>query len=363
MGSIWGENLKISLFGESHGRGIGVVLDGLPAGIALDEARIAAFMARRAPGRASHTTARREADEPEILSGFYQGRTTGTPLAAVIRNTDTRSADYAELLEKPRPGHADLTGAIRYGGAQDPRGGGHFSGRLTAPLTFAGAVASQILAERGIRIAAHLYEVAGIRDLPFDAVTSSTAQIDQLQTRDFPVLNPELETSMVAAIMAAKEKLDSVGGIVECIVRGLPAGLGDPMFGGVEPRFASLLFAIPAVKGVEFGSGFAAARSYGSENNDSPQFIDGQIRTRTNNSGGADGGITSGMPLLCRVAFKPTASIGREQDTVNLRTCQNERLVIHGRHDPSIVVRAVPVVEAAAAIASLDLLIGDRSVY
>ncbi len=363
MGSIWGENLKISIFGESHGRGVGVVLDGLPAGVTLDEEKIKAFMARRAPGQASHSTARREADLPEILSGYYQGRTTGTPLAAIIRNTDTRSSDYDGLLVTPRPGHADLTGAIRYGGAQDPRGGGHFSGRLTAPLTFAGAVASQILAERGIRVAAHIYEVAGIRDLPFDAVTTSTAQIDQLQTRVFPVLNPELETPMVAAVLTAKEKLDSVGGIIECIVRGLPAGLGDPMFGGVEPRFASMLFAIPAVKGVEFGSGFAAARSKGSENNDSPQFIDGQLRMRTNNSGGADGGITTGMPLLCRVAFKPTASIGLEQDTINLETRQNDRLVVHGRHDPSIVIRAVPVVEAAAAIVALDLLIGDRSVY
>lgn len=361
MGSIWGEHLKISLFGESHGPGIGVVLDGLPSGIAIDRERIQTFLARRAPGRSSLATARSEADVPEILSGLYQDRTTGTPLAAVIRNTDTRSADYSELLEKPRPGHADLTGSIRYGGAQDPRGGGHFSGRLTAPLTFAGAVAAQILESRGIRVAAHLYEVAGIRDLPFDAVTMDPEQLDRLQGRTFPVLNADLEAPMSEAILAAKRDLDSVGGIVECLVRGLPAGLGDPMFGGVEPRLASLMFAIPAVKGVEFGRGFAAARLKGSEHNDSPQFNGGQLRMRSNNSGGADGGITTGMPLLFRVAFKPTASIAREQDTVNLRTHTNERLVIHGRHDPSIVVRAVPVVEAAAALAALDLLIGDRS--
>lgn len=363
MGSIWGEHLKISLFGESHGRGIGVVLDGLPSGIAIDVVRLQTFLDRRAPGRTSHATARSEADVPEILSGLYEGRTTGTPLAAMIRNTDTRSGDYAGLMEKPRPGHADLTGTIRYGGAQDPRGGGHFSGRLTAPLVFAGAVAAQILETRGIRIAAHLYEVAGIRDLPFDAVTAEPTQLDLLQGRTFPVLLPERESQMIEAILAAKRDLDSVGGIVECLVRGLPAGLGDPMFGGIEPRFASLLFAIPAVKGVEFGRGFAVARLKGSENNDSPQFIDGQLRMRSNNSGGADGGISTGMPLLFRVAFKPTASIAMEQDTVNLRTHENDRLVIHGRHDPSIVVRAVPVVEAAAAVAALDLLIGDRTEF
>ncbi len=361
MGSIWGEHLKVSLFGESHGPGIGVVLDGLPSGIPIDESRIESFLARRAPGVQDYTTARSETDQPEILSGLHQGRTTGTPLAALIRNEDKRSQDYLNLLEKPRPGHADLTAMIRYGGAQDPRGGGHFSGRLTAPLAFAGAVAIQVLATRGIRMAAHLFELAGIRDEPFDPVTRDTHQLDLLSERTFPVIRPELEAPMVQAILKAKEEQDSVGGIVECLVRGLPAGLGDPMFGGVESRMASLLFGIPAVKGVEFGRGFDVARSRGSDNNDAPRFVDGQIHYGSNHGGGADGGITNGMPVVFRVAFKPTPSIAREQDTVNLRTRTNDRLSVHGRHDPCIVTRAVPVVEAAAAIVSLDLLIGDRT--
>lgn len=363
MGSIWGEHLKISLFGESHGVGIGVVLDGLPSGIPIDETQIRDFLARRAPGGKAYATARSEPDKPEILSGLYQGRTTGTPLAALIRNADRRSHDYQDLADRPRPGHADLTGAIRYSGAQDPRGGGHFSGRLTAPLTFAGAVAVQILKTRGIRVAAHIYELAGIRDEPFDPVTSGMDQIEALQGRAFPVLNTGLEEPMILAILNAKNELDSVGGIVECLVRGLPAGLGDPMFGGVEPRLASLIFGIPAVKGLEFGCGFDVARRRGSENNDSPVMVDGRIRMRTNHGGGADGGITNGMPLLFRAAFKPTPSIAREQETVNLQTMTNDRLSIHGRHDPCIVVRAVPVVEAAAAVAALDLLIGDRSTF
>lgn len=363
MGSIWGEHLKISVFGESHGAGIGVVMDGLPSGIPIDETLIRAFMARRAPGGKAYSTARSETDKPEILSGLYQGRTTGTPLAALIRNADTRSLDYQNLTDKPRPGHADLTAMIRYGGAQDPRGGGHFSGRLTAPLTFAGAVAVQVLKTRNIRVAAHIFELAGISDDPFDAVTAETHQLDVLLDRHFPVLRADLEEPMILAILAAKNALDSVGGIVECLVRGLPAGLGDPMFGGVEPKLASLLFGIPAVKGIEFGRGFAVARSHGSENNDSPQVVDGRIRMRTNHGGGADGGITNGMPVVFRVAMKPTPSIAREQDTVNLQTMTNDHLSIHGRHDPCIVVRAVPVVEAAAAVAALDLLIGDRSAF
>lgn len=363
MGSTWGDHLKISLFGESHGVGIGVVLDGLPSGIPIDEERIRAFLARRAPAAKAYTTARTEQDRPEILSGLYQGLTTGAPLAALIRNRDNRSLDYANLTDKPRPGHADLTAMIRFGGAQDPRGGGHFSGRLTAPLAFAGAVAIQILQTKGVRVAAHIYELAGIRDEPFDPVTTQTTQIDRLADAAFPVLRPELEEPMVMAILQAKNELDSVGGIVECLIRGLPAGLGDPMFGGVEPRMASLLFGIPAVKGVEFGRGFGVAGSRGSDNNDSPQLIDGQIRFKTNHGGGADGGITNGMPVVFRVAFKPTPSIAREQDTVNLKTMANDRLSIHGRHDPCIVTRAVPVVEAVAAIVALDLLIGDRTSF
>lgn len=357
MSSIWGNQLKISLFGESHGDGIGVIIDGLPAGQALDLQEIEAFMARRAPGRTAWSTPRQEQDKVEILSGFFEGFTTGTPLAGLIRNTDTRSGDYRELRTKPRPGHADLTGLARYQGFNDPRGGGHFSGRLTAPLSFAGAICRQILATRGISVAAHIYELAGIRDLPLDLVNPDPELLRRLAGLPLPTVSETAATAMQQAVLAAKGNLDSVGGVVEGLIVGLPAGLGSPIFDGVESRLGGLLFAIPAVKGVEFGAGFQAGRRTGSENNDIPVFTGQGIRMQTNNSGGSDGGISNGMPVTFRVAFKPTASIGRPQQTINLATGENDQLVVHGRHDPCIVPRAVPVVEAAAAVFALDLLL------
>lgn len=357
MSSNWGNLLKVSLFGESHGPGIGVVIDGLPAGHLLDLAAVRQMMIRRAPGRTPWSTPRQEQDDVEILSGLFEGRTTGTPLCGLIRNTDTRSGDYAELRLKPRPGHADLTGLARYQGYNDPRGGGHFSGRLTAPLTFAGAVCRQILAARGIQIVAHIQEIAGIRDLPLDTVSPDLAALSGLTGRTLPVLSDTVSEAMVAAVLDAKNALDSVGGIVEAMIVGLPAGLGDPIFDGLESRLGSLLFAIPAVKGVEFGDGFQVARRTASVNNDVPVFRGRAIRFLSNHGGGADGGISNGMPLVFRVAVKPTASISREQQTINLAAGTAESLVIHGRHDPCIVPRAVPVVEAAAALFALDLLL------
>ncbi|MCL1888196.1 MAG: chorismate synthase [Kiritimatiellaeota bacterium] len=328
MSSTWGHNLKISLFGESHGPAVGVTLDGLPPSEALDLDAIQKHLARRAPGANIGDTPRREPDAPEILSGFFNGKTTGTPLCAIIRNHDAQSADYS-TIEKPRPGHADLTGALRYNHANDPRGGGHFSGRLTAPLTFAGAVCLQILARRGVTIHARIVEIAGIAD----------------------------GEKILAAIQAARGAGDSVGGIVECVATGLPAGLGDPIFGNVESRVASLLFAIPAVKGVEFGAGFGVARMRGSQCNDAPFYDgDGEVRRASNNAGGIEGGITNGMPLVVRCAFKPTPSIALTQSTVNLATRKNDTLETKGRHDACIVPRAVPVVESAVAIALLDLM-------
>lgn len=363
MGSTWGNHLKISLFGESHGPGIGVVIDGLPSGCPIDPDALQAFMDRRAPGRAPWSTPRQETDQAEILSGFYAGKTTGTPLAALIRNRDAHSADYSRHSRLPRPGHADLTGMMRYQGAGDPRGGGHFSGRLTAPLTFAGAVADQILSARGIRIAAHIASVGGIQDAPFDPVSPDAEQMQRLRQQRFPVLDASRGQAMIEAVEAARRALNSVGGTVEVMAVGYPAGLGDPMFGGLEPRLASLYFGIPAVKGVEFGAGFAVAERHGSTNNDSPVVTGGpdrRIRMRTNHAGGCDGGISTGMPVIARLAFKPTPSIARPQDTVDLGQLTNETLEIKGRHDPCIVPRAVPVAEAATALVLLDVLLsGD----
>ncbi len=358
MSSTWGQNLKISIFGESHGPGIGVVVDGLPAGHALDMDAIRRFALRRAPGRTPWSTPRKEADEPEILSGVFEGHTTGTPLAALIRNTDTRSADYQALREKPRPGHADLTGMARYQGFEDPRGGGHFSGRLTAPLTFAGALCSQILQKKGVRIAGHIYEIAGIRDEAFDPVKPDSVRLAKLADKMLPVLNDQAGMDMAAEVEKARLAEDSVGGIVEAMIWGLPAGLGNPIFDGMESRLCSLLMGIPAAKGVEFGAGFAAAKMQGSTHNDVPVMQGNAIRFCTNHSGGIQGGISNGMPVVFRVAFKPTPSIGKEQSTINLTTLTEDRLVIIGRHDPCIVPRAVPVVEAAAALFALDLMLG-----
>lgn len=343
------------IFGESHGPAIGVTLEGAPSGVALDWDFIRAEMARRAPGGSAMSTARKEADEVQILSGVFEGKTTGTPLCAVISNTDTRSGDYAQLKALPRPGHADYSGGVRYGGHNDYRGGGHFSGRLTAPLCIAGGICKQILARKGIYVGAHIAAVGGIPDQSYDPVNLDRETLLAPGGRDFPVLDPAAGARMQGAIAQAKEDLDSLGGLVECAVIGLPAGLGDPMLDGMENRIARLAFAIPAVKGVAFGAGFAVADRRGSQNND-PFYFDeaGQVRTRTNHAGGILGGITNGMPLVFQAAVKPTPSIGQPQESVSLSRGENTTLVIHGRHDPCIVPRAVPCLEAAAAIAVYD---------
>ena len=356
MSSSIGENIKVSIFGQSHSAAIGAVIDGLPAGFRVDLEKVRAFMARRAPGRAAYATARQEADEPIVLSGLVDGKTCGAPLAAIIQNGDVRSKDYAMLKDIPRPGHADFTAHIRYGGYQDVRGGGHFSGRLTAPLCFAGAICLQMLEERGVQIGAHLYSIAGVSDTPFCPESVSAAELQTVRSRPFAVLDSAAGEAMQQKIAQAKEALDSVGGIIECAALGLPAGIGSPMFGGLENRLASALFGIPAVKGVEFGEGFGVATLRGSENND-PLFLeDGRVKTKTNHAGGILGGISTGMPLLFRLAFKPTPSIARPQQSISLSRMEPETLEITGRHDPCILPRAVPVVEAVTAIVLLDLL-------
>lgn len=357
MSSSFGEKVKIMIFGQSHSEAIGVVIDGLPVGEEIDLEAVRSFMERRAPGRNAYSTPRKEADLPHVVSGLFEGKTCGAPICAVIENTNTRSKDYDKLKDLPRPGHADFTAWVKYKGANDHRGGGHFSGRLTAPLCFAGAVCMQILERRGIHIGAHILSIKGVKDMPFDAVCVDADTLKAVTAKAFPVQQDAAGEAMQAAIAAVKENADSVGGIIECAVVGLPVGVGEPMFDGLESRLAAAIFAIPAVKGVEFGEGFGVAELFGSENNDNFTYqADGTVRTTTNRHGGSLGGISSGMPLILRAAFKPTPSIGQAQDTISISKRENDTLAIVGRHDPCIVPRAVPCVEAATAVALLDLL-------
>ena len=352
-----GNKLKVTVFGQSHAPASGCVIDGLPAGFAPDMDRVAAFMARRAPGQNAWSTPRKEGDTPEVLSGLVDGRTCGAPVAMVIHNGDQHSRDYSGLKRTPRPSHADYTAIIKYGENYDIRGGGQFSGRLTAPLCFAGAFALQLLGQRGITVAAHIGQIENIVDAPPDFAAVKREDLEVLLHKPFPVFDDTAGMNMRQAIEAARMEQDSVGGVIRCFVLGLPAGVGEPMFGGVENRLAAALFGIPAVRGVSFGTGFAAAGMRGSVHNDPFIMEDGRVRTRTNHAGGVLGGITSGMPLVVNIAVKPTASISREQETVDLETKENAPLVIHGRHDPCIVPRAVPVAEAVTALTVLDMML------
>jgi chorismate synthase len=356
MSSCWGNNIKFSIFGESHGKAIGCVIDGLPAGEEIDFAQLRKFMARRAPGQGPHTTARHEEDNVEILSGVMNYRTTGAPLTAIIRNEDMHSSDYESLRDIPRPGHADFAAQMRYHGFQDVRGGGHFSGRLTAPLCIAGEIARQILARRGITVGAHISCINCTQDTPYDPVHLTRDQLMMAANRAFPVLDGNAGAQMLAMIADTAALGDSIGGQIEVAAIGVPGGLGDPMFDGVENRLSSLFFGIPAVRAVEFGSGTAVARMRGSENNDQFMIENGNIRTVTNNHGGVLGGITTGMPLIAKLTIKPTPSIALTQHSVSLSKKCNTELNITGRHDPCIVPRAVPVAEAAMALGLLDLM-------
>ncbi len=361
MGSSYGHSIRMQVFGQSHSTAIGVVVDGLPAGEPVDLERLSAFMARRAPGQGAWATPRKEADTPRILAGLNdRGHTCGAPLALVIENTNTRSKDYSQIARNPRPGHADLTAQARWHGEQDVAGGGHFSGRLTACIAMAGAICLQVLERRGIRIGAHIARVGGIDDARFDPMGLTVQELLAPGAKNFAVIDDEAGRAMQAAIAGARAASDSVGGMVECAAIGLPAGVGSPMFDGLENRIASIVFGIPAVKGIEFGAGFAAGDLYGSQNND-PYGVDdeGRARPQTNNAGGILGGISTGAPLVFRCAFKPTPSIALEQRTVDLVDGGNASLSVVGRHDPCIVPRAVPVVEAACALALADALADD----
>ena len=352
MSSTYGQNLRLTVFGQSHSPAIGMTLEGIPAGEQIDFEALNRFLSRRAPGQNAWSTARKEADAPEFVSGLVGDTTCGAPLTALIRNTDTRSKDYSALSVTPRPGHADYTAAVKYGGYQDFAGGGHFSGRMTAPLCIAGGICLQLLEKEGIHVFSRIAMIGGVEDE--GELLSSTAE------KAFPTVSDARGAQMRERIAAAKVEGDSVGGVVECAVVNLPAGLGDPMFDGMENRIAQIVFGIPAVKGLEFGAGFALTSLRGSGSNDAFRVRGGRIVTETNRCGGILGGITNGMPLTFRVAFKPTPSIGRTQQTVNLSTMENTELSITGRHDPCIVPRAIPAVEAAAAIAVYDALLQRR---
>ena len=360
MSSTYGDSLKLSIFGESHGPAIGMTLDGIPAGLPVDEEKLQKFLNRRAPGQEDFSTPRKESDKPEFLSGILNGYTTGSPISAIIRNTNTQSRDYSNLKDCPRPGHADYTAQIKYNGYQDVAGGGHFSGRLTASLCIAGGLCKQWLENIGIRIGGHIVAIGGVVDEPSVYLDWAKPDLDLIQP-DFPVLNPEAGLKMKEAIAAAKADADSVGGLIECIATGLPAGLGEPIFGGMESKIAQIVYGIPAVKGLNFGSGFAGAYMRGSENNDQYLIKDGKIVTKRNYAGGILGGITNGMPLVFEVAIKPTPSIGMPQKSISLSRMDETELIVKGRHDPCIVPRAVPVVEAAAALAIYDAVLMNKN--
>lgn len=357
MSGVWGNKVQVSIFGESHGKAIGIVIDGLEPGVEIDMEAVNKEMARRAPGKNKLSTQRKEGDEVQIVSGFFNGKTTGTPLTGLIWNSDQHSSDYSNIKDTPRPGHADYTGFVKYNGFNDYRGGGHFSGRITAPLVFAGAVAKQILMKKNIVIGSHILSIHNVKEDYFDKVNINEETLKALTSKEFPVLDDAKGIEMKEAILSAKNDLNSVGGVIECCALNLPVGLGDPFFDSVESTLSHLLFSVPAVKGVEFGLGFDITKLKGSEANDEYYYDEAaNVKTYTNNNGGILGGITNGMPLIFRAAIKPTASIYKQQKTVNLKTKENDDIAVVGRHDPCITLRAVPVIEAVCAIGILDII-------
>lgn len=357
MSGIYGMNIKMAIYGESHGASIGLVIDGVPPGLQLDLESIEKEMARRAPGKNQLSTQRKESDSFAIQSGFFEGYTTGTPLCVVIKNSDQHSKDYSILKDKMRPGHADYAGFVRYQGFNDYRGGGHFSGRLTAPLVFIGAVAKQALEQAGILVGAHILKIADIKEENFNPLGIEHKKITELAKKDFAVLDDSIGEKMQEKILEAKADLNSVGGVIEAMVTNVPVGLGAPYFDSVESRLSHALFSVPAVKGVEFGDGFGISALTGAEANDQLHYEGDKVVAESNHNGGITGGITNGMPVVLRVAIKPTPSISREQRTISLQDKCDTTLTIVGRHDPCIVQRAVPVIEAVTAWTMWDLLL------
>lgn len=354
MSSTLGKNLEISIFGESHGDAIGVVLNGLPSGEYVDKQLINQYLAKRASGKDKTMTARKEADEVEFLSGVYNGYTTGTPLAMVIHNVDAKSKDYSEIKTTARPSHADYSGFVRYNGFNDIRGGGHFSGRLTTPMVMAGALCLGILKNKGIDICANILQIGDVKGERFGENLGKDI-FDSLRAKQIQALSNE--DKMKEEILAARENLDSVGGKIECVVTGVKAGVGSPIFDGVENVIAKAIFGIPAIKGIDFGE---ECELRGSVYNDKLRVADGKVKTTTNHDGGINGGITNGMPILFSVKVKPTPSISREQETINFDKMENTTIKIVGRHDPCVVARAVPCVECVTAIAIFDMVMESK---
>lgn len=353
MKNTFGNNLSVTLFGESHGEAIGCVIDGIAPGIKIDCDYVKSCLLQRA-ARSDVSTPRREADEPIILSGVKNGVTEGTPICVLIKNANVNSSSYGELELTPRPSHADLTAEYKYHGYQDKAGGGHFSGRITAPLVAAGAIIRHALLDRGIKIGTHIKTLHGICDRDFECYDSD---IDFLSEAIFPALDTDAAEKMQSEIRAARDMLDSVGGVLETVITGVPGGVGEPWFDTVEGVISHAVFSVPGVKGVEFGDGFAIAEKYGSEANDPYATYNGAIVTTKNSSGGIAGGITNGMPIIFRTAMKPTPSIAKEQKTVNIATKEEVTLSVGGRHDPAIIHRARAVIDAVAAISIADLLV------
>jgi len=360
MSSVFGERLKVALFGQSHSEAVGVCIDGLPSGIKINMEQLKQFLQRRA-AKGDISRQRREPDIPEFLSGLNNDYTCGAPISVIIRNTDVKSADYNNLRDTPRPSHADYAAKCRFGDYTDQSGGGHFSGRITAALCIAGGICIQYLESLGIRIGAHIYSVADIKDRPFDPVGITAQQLNIITQNEFPVIDKNTKKQIMERIVAAKNDGDSLGGIIEFAVVGVSPGVGAPHFGGLENKISSAAFGVPAVKGIEFGNGFACTELTGSKNNDAFYVENGVIKTKTNNSGGIIGGMSNGMPLIGRVAVKPTPSISKQQDSVNLKTKENVKLNIKGRHDPCILHRAVPCIESAVAIALTDCILCDKN--
>lgn len=355
MASSFGKKVVTTVFGESHGKGIGVVVDGFPPGEEIDLEELYKFMKRRAPGHTPYSTMRKEEDIPEFLSGLVEGKTTGSPLSAIIRNKDQRSSDYKNILDIPRPSHADYNAYIKYGGHMDMRGGGPFSGRITAPLTLAGGIALQILKKRGVSIGAHLLSIGPIEDDIWSPIHTSPEDLARVREKEFPTISRVKGQRMKDHIEEVRMERDSAGGLIECMALGLPQGLGEPNYGSFESQLSAAIFSIPAVRGISFGKGFAASQMKGSEHNDEFELVEGRVKTRTNNSGGIVGGISNGMPLLFTVAIKPTSSISKPQGSFSISENIEKELIIKGRHDPCIAPRALPVVEAVTALVILDL--------
>ncbi len=356
MSSEFGNNIRIKIYGQSHSPEIGVIIEGLPPGEIIDMDKVQRFLERRKGGTKSYTTPRSESDEARIVSGMAGDKTDGEALHAVFVNANVKGKDYSRFETVPRPSHVDYYAKVKYGDNYDVSGGGHFSGRLTLPLCFAGAICKQILERHNVFIGAHISSIAGVADNRFDAVDLMPEELMMPSIKELPVINDMAGDLMIEKILEAKADGDSVGGTIECAIIGLSIGIGDHMFDGIENQISKAVFGIPGVKGIEFGAGFQAAQMRGSEHNDAYVFDEGIVRTKTNNAGGIVGGMSTGMPVIFNVAMKPTPSISLPQDSVNIETGENEKISIQGRHDPCIVPRAVPCVEAAAAVAIADLI-------